>query len=90
MVAGCKVLDGHLQKSGGSIRVKRGDEVVHIGGCASLKRHKLDVERVGKGTEFGAVLDGFTTFQQVNQFLSPSFAWSPHGSVLLLSAHVRG
>lgn len=59
------MVDGHLQKSGGTIRVIRGSDVVHVGGCASLKRHKLDVERVGKGSEFGAILDGFSTFQQV-------------------------
>ncbi len=32
---------------------------VHEGPCASLKRHKLDVERVGKGSECGVLLDGF-------------------------------
>jgi hypothetical protein len=32
---------------------------VHKGPCASLKRHKLDVERVGKGSECGVLLDGF-------------------------------
>ncbi|GMH44329.1 hypothetical protein BSKO_12263 [Bryopsis sp. KO-2023] len=70
-VAGCKVLDGHLAKTGGSIRVKRGDEVVHSGSLTSLKRHKLDVERVGKGTEFGAILQGFSSFEQgdVLQFI---------------------
>lgn len=32
---------------------------VHEGTCASLKRHKLDVERVGKGNECGVLLDGY-------------------------------
>lgn len=32
---------------------------VHEGACASLKRHKLDVERVGKGMECGVLLEGF-------------------------------
>ena len=32
---------------------------VHEGPCASLKRQKLDVERVGKGSECGVLLDGF-------------------------------
>lgn len=33
--------------------------MVHEGRCASLKRHKLEVETVGKGTECGVLLDGF-------------------------------
>ena len=37
---------------------------VHEGMCASLKRHRLDVERVGKGTECGVLLEGFTDFRQ--------------------------
>ena len=31
---------------------------------ATIKRHRLDVERVGKGTECGVLLDGFGAFQQ--------------------------
>lgn len=37
---------------------------VHEGACASLKRHRLDVERVGKGTECGVLLEGFAEFRQ--------------------------
>lgn len=32
---------------------------VHEGTCVSLKRHKLDVERVGKGNECGVLLEGY-------------------------------
>lgn len=32
---------------------------MHEGSCASLKRMKLDVERVGKGSECGVLLEGF-------------------------------
>lgn len=37
---------------------------VHEGPCANIKRHKLDVDRVGKGTECGVLLEGFAGFQQ--------------------------
>lgn len=37
---------------------------VHEGPCASIKRHKQDVERVGKGTECGVLLEGFAGFHQ--------------------------
>lgn len=61
MVAGCRVTEGSIR---GSLqyRVLRGGEVVHSGRCSSLKRHKLDVETVGKGTECGVGLDGFDGF----------------------------
>lgn len=44
-------------------RVLRGGEPVFEGTCASLKRHKLDVETVGKGTECGLGLEGFDGFK---------------------------
>eukprot|EP00887_Chlorella_sp_A99_P006846 scaffold2.g6846.t1 len=56
-VAGCRVTEGSL-KAGARYRVLRGGEVVHEGACASLRRHKLDVETVGKGTECGVALEG--------------------------------
>ena len=36
---------------------------IHEGPVASLKRQRLDVERVGKGTECGVALEGFSAFQ---------------------------
>jgi translation initiation factor IF-2 len=42
---------------------------VHEGTCASLKRHKLDVERVGKGSECGVLLDGFKVLDTSAAFL---------------------
>lgn len=42
-------------------------EVIHSGRCASLKRHKLEVETVGKGTECGVLLEGFDGVQPGDQ-----------------------
>lgn len=62
MVAGCRVTDGSI-RSALRYRVLRGGEVVFQGPCASLRRHKLDVETVGKGTECGVGLEGFDGFK---------------------------
>jgi translation initiation factor IF-2 len=62
LVAGCRVTEGSIK---GSLRyrVMRNGEAVHTGACASLKRHKLEVETVGKGTECGILLEGFDGMQ---------------------------
>ena len=62
MVAGVRVTEGSVK---GSLRyrVLRGGEPVFEGRCASLRRHKLDVETVGKGTECGLALEGFSGFK---------------------------
>ncbi|KAL4428155.1 hypothetical protein ABPG75_002244 [Micractinium tetrahymenae] len=62
VVAGCRVTEGSIRASL-RYRVLRGGEVVHTGACASLKRHKLEVETVGKGTECGVLLEGFDGVQ---------------------------
>ena len=36
---------------------------MHLGSCDSIKRHKLQVQQVGKGTECGVMLTDFTGFQ---------------------------
>jgi len=61
-VAGCRVGDGVL-RSGLRVRVLRGGDVVHEAVCDSLRRHKLDVQTVGKGTECGLGLEDFDEFQ---------------------------
>ena len=61
-IAGCRVEDGTM-RHGLKIRVLRSGEVVAEGLCDSLKRHKLDVETVGNGTECGLKIDGFEEFQ---------------------------
>ncbi len=54
-IAGCRVFDGSLQRAS-RIRVLRSGEVMFEGVCQSLKREKLDVDMVGKGTECGMIL----------------------------------
>lgn len=60
-VAGCRVSDGSIQ-SGLQWRVMRGGNEVHQGICQSIKRHKLQVQQVGKGTECGIMLKDFADF----------------------------
>ena len=56
-VAGLKVVEGALLKAE-TFRVLRGGKVIHDNLKAqTLRRHKLDVERVGAGTECGLVLE---------------------------------
>ena len=62
VVAGVRVVDGVLTKAA-TFRVKRGGAVVWEGGAASLRRHKLDVDRVGAGAECGVLLDGYDGVQ---------------------------
>ena len=60
-VAGCRVMDGSI-KSGLKVEVVRSGEVIHVGEINSLRRHKLDVQVVGKGTECGVGVVGFDNF----------------------------
>lgn len=61
-VAGCRVTDGNVQQAL-QWRVMRGGEPVYEGKCGCIKRHKLEVERVGKGTECGVTLQEFADFR---------------------------
>jgi len=77
-VAGVRVGEGALAK-GETLRVVRGGATIHEGACTSLRRHKLDVARVGRGTECGVVLEGFSDFQPgdvlqcvVMEYVTPS------------------
>eukprot|EP00210_Caulerpa_lentillifera_P003019 g2882.t1 len=63
-VAGCLVKSGYIQKSSGLFKLIRNEQVLFEGNCSSLKRHKLDVDRVGKGMECGVLLDAFNNPQQ--------------------------
>ncbi|KDD76195.1 hypothetical protein H632_c319p0, partial [Helicosporidium sp. ATCC 50920] len=63
-IAGCRVGDGQFQ-AGESFRVRRADgQVAWTGRAASLRRVKLDVQTVGKGSECGLVLQGFEDLRQ--------------------------
>lgn len=64
-VAGCRVSTGTISNlEGAFFRVIREGDVVHEGRCASIRRHKLEVDRVGEGTECGVMLEGWTDFRQ--------------------------
>lgn len=62
-VAGCRVTEGSIKGDGAVFRVLRQNEVIHKGPCASLRRHKLDVGAVGKGSECGLSLQGYDGVQ---------------------------
>ena len=62
VVAGCRVTEGSIRGSL-TFRVMRGGEAVHSGRASSIKRHKLEVDTVGKGTECGVLLEGFSDMQ---------------------------
>lgn len=45
------------------MRVMRDDAVVYDGPCQSIRRDRAEVKTVGKGTECGVQLPGFTAFK---------------------------
>ena len=61
-VAGCKVLDGKLEK-GCFVVVKRGKEAVFEGTMNSLRREKDNVNEVSSGTECGVGAEEFTAWE---------------------------
>ncbi len=61
-IAGCYVLDGRVTRNA-EVRVMRGQEIVHEGRIASLKRLKDNVNEVAKGYECGIGLDKFKDMQ---------------------------
>ncbi|XP_056861835.1 uncharacterized protein LOC130509684 isoform X2 [Raphanus sativus] len=61
-IAGCRVMDGRVFRSG-LMRLLRSGEVLFEGSCASLKREKQDVEQVGKGNECGLVMGDWNDFR---------------------------
>ncbi len=63
IIAGCRVLDGKIS-SGSTVKVLRGNDLIHEGAMAGLKRFKDDVKEVSAGMECGIRVDGFQDFQQ--------------------------
>ncbi|KAK4282664.1 hypothetical protein QN277_014012 [Acacia crassicarpa] len=61
-IAGCRVLDGCVTKSG-TMRLLRSGEVMFEGNCASLRRETQDVDAVKKGSECGLVINDWHDFQ---------------------------
>jgi translation initiation factor IF-2 len=62
-VAGCYVQNGKAVRNC-SIRVKRGNEIVHKGNLDSLRRVKEDSKEVAQGFECGISLDNFNSWAE--------------------------
>ena len=62
-IAGSMVREGVIQR-GVKARVKRGSEVIHEGGVASLKRLTEEVKEVKAGYECGIGLANFQEFKK--------------------------
>lgn len=60
-IAGCRVIDGRLLRSS-RVRVVRSGDILFEGICQSLRKEKLDVEAVGKGSECGMILRDWVDF----------------------------
>ena len=65
-IAGSYVLEGKITRNG-KIRVRRGKEVLHEGGVASLRRFKDDVRDVAAGYECGIGVTGFSSLEEGDQ-----------------------
>jgi translation initiation factor IF-2 len=61
-IAGCRMTEGEIKKTD-FFHLYRGEEIITNGRLRSLKQGKNDVEKVGKGDEFGAVFSGNLDFQ---------------------------
>ena len=61
MSGGCRVVHGELRRNS-SVRVLRGDKVVHEGQITSLRHEKEDVREIREGFECGVGVKGFTEF----------------------------
>ena len=62
VVAGVQVSDGKAARNA-FVRVRRGEEKIHEGKVASLKRYTEDAREVNAGMECGIGLEGFEKFQ---------------------------
>lgn len=61
-IAGCRVVDGRLQRSS-RIRVLRSGELLFEGLMQSLKREQQDVDTVSKGIECGMIVEEWVNFE---------------------------
>ncbi|CAD6501314.1 BgTH12-01566 [Blumeria graminis f. sp. triticale] len=62
IVAGCKVVNGSIKKTG-KVRVLRSDDIIFDGELSSLKVLKRSVSDVEKGNECGIVFKDWTEFK---------------------------
>jgi translation initiation factor IF-2 len=60
-VAGCRVVEGSL-RAGLKVEVVRSGEVVHVGEIEGLRRHRLEVDSVGKNNECGLSISGWAEY----------------------------
>ncbi|MFB3119587.1 MAG: translation initiation factor IF-2, partial [Stenotrophomonas maltophilia] len=61
-IAGCRVMEGRITR-GGSIRVMRGDQVLHESSIISLRHFRDEVNEVNTGVECGIILQGFNDYE---------------------------
>ncbi len=61
-IAGCRVMEGRITR-GGSIRVMRGDQVMHESSSTSLRHFRDEVNEVNTGVECGIILQGFNDYE---------------------------
>ena len=62
-IAGSYVLDGKVSR-GNKVRIYRGNELIHEGNLASLKRFQDDVKEVAAGYECGLVFEKFNDIKE--------------------------
>ncbi len=63
MIAGCSVLDGHVERNARA-RVIRDNVVVYDGKIGSLRRFKDDVKEVKSGFECGIGIENFSDIKE--------------------------
>ena len=69
--AGCRITSGKIVKSGTTIRVLRGEEIIYEGKLKSLKHIKKDIHEAAKGIECGMMFeDGFVDFKEHDKVVS--------------------
>lgn len=61
-IAGCRVMEGRITRAG-SIRVMRGDQVMHESSITSLRHFRDEVNEVNTGVECGIILQGFNNYE---------------------------
>ena len=55
-------MDGRITRAG-SIRVMRGDQVMHESSITSLRHFRDEVNEVNTGVECGIILQGFNNYE---------------------------
>ena len=61
-IAGCRVMEGRITR-GASIRVMRGDQVLHESTITSLRHFRDEVNEVNTGVECGIIVQGYNDYE---------------------------